>query len=51
VPLVTRSIEPAFSVSYTPPAEDTVATGFRRPDITSELEDLFASTAPRSRSA
>jgi len=45
VPLVTRSIEPAFSVSYTPPAEDTVETEFAGEDITSELEDLFASTS------
>lgn len=44
VPLVTRSIEPAFSVSYTPPADDTPNVEFAGEDITSELEDLFDST-------
>jgi hypothetical protein len=43
-PLVTRSIQPAFSVSYTPPADDTVESEFAGEDITSELEDLFEST-------
>ncbi len=43
-PLVTRSIEPAFSVSYTPPADDTVESEFAGEDITAELEDLFEST-------
>lgn len=44
VPLVTRPIEPAFSVSYTPPADDTLDVEFAGGDITSELDELFDST-------
>ena len=43
-PLVTRSLEPAFSVSYTPPADDTLASEFASAEVTSELEELFDST-------
>ena len=43
-PLVTRALEPAFTVSYTPPAEDKLAAEFAGEDVTSELEELFDST-------
>ncbi len=43
-PMVTRSLEPAFTVSYTPPVEDTLAAEFAGEDVTSELEELFDST-------
>ena len=43
-PLVTRALEPAFTVSYSPPAEDTLASEFAGGDVTSELEELFDST-------
>ncbi len=43
-PLVTRALEPAFTVSYSPPAEDTLASEFAGEDVTSELEELFDST-------
>lgn len=43
-PLVTRALEPAFTVSYSPPAEDTLAAEFAGDDVTSELEELFDST-------
>ena len=43
-PLVTRATEPAFSVSYTPPADDTLESELAGKDITSELEGLFEGT-------
>jgi hypothetical protein len=43
-PLLTRSLEPAFSVSYTPPADDSIAREFTGEHVTAELEELFDST-------
>ncbi|MSR08897.1 MAG: hypothetical protein EXR82_05110 [Gammaproteobacteria bacterium] len=42
-PLVTRALEPAFTVSYSPPAEDPLASEFAGEGVTSELEELFDS--------
>jgi Tfp pilus assembly protein FimV len=42
-PLAVRSIEPAFSVSYTPPAEDTIGMDVTDEHVTSQLEELFDS--------
>ncbi len=44
VPLVTRTMEPDFSVSYTPPADDSIVPEITGEHVTSELEELFDST-------